>query len=86
MLRIWVACSINVTLTNIDFSNFNTQNVVNMSSMFDGCKSLRSLDLSNFNTQNVVNMIRMFEGCESLRSLDLSNFHIWVKCSLIVNH
>ncbi len=28
------------SLTNIDLSNFNTQNVTNMSSMFDGCNSL----------------------------------------------
>ena len=28
------------SLTNIDLSNFNTQNVTNMSDMFYGCNSL----------------------------------------------
>jgi len=29
-------------LTNIDLSNFNTQNVTNMSDMFWGCESLKN--------------------------------------------
>ena len=29
------------SLTNINLSNFNTQNVTNMSLMFYGCKSLK---------------------------------------------
>ena len=28
------------SLTNLNLSNFNTQNVTNMSNMFDGCNSL----------------------------------------------
>ena len=43
-------------LTDIDLSNFNTQNVTNMSHMFIGCASLKNINLSNFNTQNVTNM------------------------------
>ena len=38
------------SLTNIDSSNFNTQNVTNMYFMFEGCNSLTNIDLSNFNT------------------------------------
>ena len=41
------------SLENIDLSNFNTQNVEDMSYMFIRCASLESIDLSNFNTQNV---------------------------------
>ena len=37
-------------LSKIDLSNFNTQNVNNMRSMFDGCTSLTNINLSNFNT------------------------------------
>ena len=51
------------SLTNINLSNFNTQNVTNMDNMFSGCNSLKSLDLSNFNTQNVTNMSDMFSYC-----------------------
>ena len=54
------------SLTNIDLSNFNTQNVTNMSGMFWNCSSLTNLDLSIFNTQNVNDMSKMFLFCNSL--------------------
>ena len=54
------------SLTNIDLSNFNTQNVECMSDMFHGCSSLTNIDLSNFNTQKVTDMSDMFYGCSSL--------------------
>ena len=54
------------SLSNINLSNFNTQNVTDMSWMFYGCKSLINLDLSNFNTQNVTKMSKMFIGCDNL--------------------
>ena len=63
------------SLTNIDLSNFNTQNVINMNSMFSNCQSLKNINLSNFKTQNVTNMSGMFNGCESLTNIDLSNFN-----------
>jgi len=43
-------------LTNIDLSNFNTNNIINMCSMFGYCSSLKSINLSNFNTNNVTDM------------------------------
>ena len=55
------------SLSNLDLSNFNTQNVTNMRSMFYECKSLSNLDLSNFNTQNVTDMSNMFSFCKSLK-------------------
>ena len=61
------------SLTSINLSNFNTQNVTNMSHMFCDCYSLTNLDLSNFNTQHVTNMSHMFSGCSSLTNLNLSN-------------
>ena len=62
-------------LTNLNLSNFNTQNVTNMESMFSCCRSLTNLNLSNLNTQNVNNMESMFSYCRSLKSLNLSNFN-----------
>ena len=44
------------SLTNINLSNFNTNNVINMGSMFYKCSSLTNLNLSNFNTNNVTYM------------------------------
>ena len=53
-------------IISLNLANFNTQNVIDMSSMFKGCSSLSNLDLSNFNTQNVIYMSSMFDGCISL--------------------
>jgi surface protein len=56
-------------------TNFNTQNVTDMSYMFNYCNGLKSLDVKNFNTQNVTDMSKMFYNCSSLTSLDLTNFN-----------
>ena len=63
------------SLTNIDLSNFNSQNVINMSDMFSFCESLTNINLSNLNTQNVTDMNHMFSNCISLTNIDLSNFN-----------
>ena len=55
------------SLSKINLSNFNTENVTNMNHMFSLCKSLTNIDLSNFNTQNVTDMSYMFSGCISLK-------------------
>ena len=55
--------------------NLNTENVTNMSSMFEFCQALTSLDVSKFNTQKVTDMDYMFAGCKALTSLDVSNFN-----------
>ena len=62
-------------LVEINFNNFDTSNVTNMSMMFSECSKLTSLDLSSFNTANVTNMGAMFYGCSSLTSLDLRSFN-----------
>ena len=63
-------------LETIDFgTNFNTENVTDMSEMFSRCSGLTSLDVSNFNTENVTDMSNMFAGCSGLTSLDVSNFN-----------
>ena len=49
-------------LTSLNLSNFNTNNVKNMSYMFSDCSFLTSLNLSNFNNNNVTNMNYMFCG------------------------
>ena len=40
-------------LINLDLSNFNTNNVIDMSYMFYKCENLINIDLSGFNTKNV---------------------------------
>ncbi|MBR4462366.1 MAG: BspA family leucine-rich repeat surface protein [Erysipelotrichaceae bacterium] len=61
-------------MTSFDGTGFDTSNVTDMQSMFDGCSSLKTLDVSAFDTSNVTSMADMFRGCRSLTSLDLSSF------------
>ena len=62
-------------LENIDFQNFNTKYIYNMSFMFYRCTSLKYINLINFFTNRVTDMSSMFNGCESLDNLDLSYFN-----------
>lgn len=60
-------CSNLETFVGLEY--FNTSNVTNMASMFDGCYSLTTLDLSSFNTSSVTVMKRMFYGCTNLTTI-----------------
>ena len=62
-------------LTEIkNMKNLYTNECINMSYMFNYCKSLTSLDVSNFDTSQVSDMSQMFNSCESLTSLDVSKW------------
>ena len=54
------------SLTNIDLSNFNTNNVTNMKYMFCECSSLIDINLSNFSINRSTKIKNMFYGCKSL--------------------
>lgn len=58
---------------NLDLSTFNTSNVNNMNSMFQGFNA-ETIDVSGFNTSNVRNMAYMFDECKSSKTIDVSNF------------
>ena len=62
-------------ITEIDFSNFDSSSVNDMSYMFDSCESLISINFKNFITSRVTIMSCMFRNCKSLISLDLSGFN-----------
>ena len=74
----------------LDLSNFNTDNVNNMSYMFNECHKLKEIKgINNFNTSKVTDMSRMFQACDIIEYLDLSNFntanvtnmyHMFKKC------
>ena len=64
------------SLTNIDLSNFNTQNVTDMSDMFNGCSSLVNLDLSNFNLKKVKYMTNIFNLCISLKNVKFNLLNV----------
>ena len=67
-------------LNNIlpDRIKWDTSICMDLSNMFNGCKSLMSLpDLSKWNTNNVTNISGIFKGCSSLISLpDISKWNI----------
>lgn len=65
------------SLTAVEnIGNLNTTYTTDMTSMFNGCESLKAIDLSDFKTQDVVSMAYMFYDCVSLEKLDLSNFDV----------
>ena len=53
-------------IKKLNLSNFNTNNVTDMSYMFTECSKLQELDLSNFNTNKVTDMSYMSHGCSSI--------------------
>ena len=62
-------------LVNIEGIEYlKTDNVADMSNMFNHCSSLTSIDVSGFKTDNVTDMSAMFYNCIGLTSLDVSGF------------
>ena len=49
-------------LTSLDISNFDTNKVTSMASMFENCFVLTSIELSFIKTSNVKDMYKMFDG------------------------
>ena len=66
-------CSSLATINGIEY--LHTDDVTNMSWMFECCFNLEELDLSNFNTSNVTEMYGMFLSCQGLKSLNVSSFN-----------
>ena len=63
-------------LQEVDFSNFNSDKITDMSYMFLNCSSLKKIIFpENFNTEKVKNMNSMFCNCSSLEEIDLTNFN-----------
>ena len=61
------------SLTSLDVSMFNTENVTNMREMFGYLESVTNIKFgSSFNTKNVTDMYGMFGTLCSMRELDLS--------------
>ena len=62
-------------LETIDLSGLDASNVIDMSAMFFGCRSIKEINLNGFNTSRVIYMNQMFSNCFSLETLDISSFH-----------
>lgn len=63
------------SLTELNLSGSNSENVKDMSKMFYGCKALSKLALTDFKTGQVTTMESMFLGCSTLETLDVSSFN-----------
>lgn len=63
------------SLTELDLSGSNSENVKYMSEMFYGCKALSKLALTDFKTGQVTTMENMFCDCSTLETLDVSSFN-----------
>lgn len=63
------------SLTELDLSGSNSENVKDMKEMFYGCRALSKLDLTDFKTGQVTTMENMFCICSTLETLDVSSFN-----------
>lgn len=63
------------SLTELDLSGSNAENVKEMNEMFYGCRALSKLDLTDFKTGQVTTMENMFCICSTLETLDVSSFN-----------
>lgn len=55
--------------------NVNTENVTDMSGLFQGCLRLESIDLSTWDTSNLEIMESLFWGCNKLKSVNVSTWN-----------
>lgn len=67
------SCNNLASITGISY--LKTENVTDMTSMFQYCYALTSLDLGSLNTSNVTKMAHMFYDCQNLVSLNISGFN-----------
>ena len=69
----FMSCNNIESITGISY--LNTENVTDMTSMFQYCSALTELDLGSLNTSNVTKMTHMFYDCQNLVSLNISGFN-----------
>ena len=74
MFSMFKGCS---SLTALDLSAWNLNNVIDMSGLFQYCSSLTSLKLPKvLDTKKIQSMTSMFSGCSALTSIDLSGWNV----------
>ncbi|HJI99681.1 MAG TPA: BspA family leucine-rich repeat surface protein [Coriobacteriaceae bacterium] len=70
--RLFANCT---SLVFVNFSDFDTSQATDMSSMFEGCTALPAVNIAGLNTQSVTNMQSMFKDCTALRSLTIAGIN-----------
>ena len=61
-------------IIEIDLSNFDASNVINMNGMFKDCINLKKITFGDINTSLVENMDELFLRCKSLITIDRLDF------------
>ena len=56
------------SLQVLDLSNFNTDEIIEISHMFKDCLSLEDLNISGFNEKTIQEDKDILEGCSSLKA------------------
>ena len=64
-----------ISFESISIKNFDTNNVEDISYLFNNCSSLKEVDLTNLATSKVINMESMFANCINIKELDFSSFN-----------
>ena len=62
------------SLTSLDLSNFNTENVWDMNYMFTNTYKLREINFENIDTSSLEGIGALFYGCENLGYINFKNF------------
>ena len=62
------------SITEIDLSNFDDSQLIQMQYMFHDCYSLKKIEISNFKGNKVADAGCLFINCYQLKSIDLANF------------
>lgn len=72
----WMFYNLDKLTTIEGLQYLNTENVTDMSHMFEGCVNLQTLDLSGVtNTQNLLDASFMFYNCNNLTKIDFGKFN-----------
>ena len=74
-------------LTRVTFDNLNARNILNMTSVFEGCENLETVEFINgpelyMDTSHATDMNVTFKNCYALKSVDVSFF----KTSSVTKH
>lgn len=68
------------SLESIDLNTFNTSKVIDMTQLFNGCKSIKKLNLENLDVKLLKGDMKggyyMFAYCSSLEELHISNWDV----------
>lgn len=61
----------NSGVESVDLSNFNTEKVEKMGSLFEKCENLTKVNLSNFKVKSETEMEKMFAFCPKLEKKNI---------------